>query len=376
MRILLFGNPNSFLLRSFAEGIIRENRNFQFDVLSSEKRLKSGPHPFARIIPLRFRFLLQKEESKSIYQLFLITMLSKGRKKPYDVIHIQSPRRISYYLLKVFTAVGKKFVVTYWGSDLLRATEEEKKKQLVVCEKADFLTFPSVKVQDAFLSEFRDRVLPKKLVIQRFGLSPLCKIHKLMAKQKKSEAKSEIGANPNDHVITLGYSAIRAQHHLDMLDGLAGLLEEKERIFLLLPFTYGNDDSGYIDEVRQKSMEYQFRHKFVTEAIGDLGVAKSRVASDIMIHAQPTDAFSGSMQEYLFAENVIINGNWLDYPELGAYNVFYYKFKDFGELSELIRRIIRYPIPEEIKRHNARVIWNLSNLKDCSRSWIQLYRRL
>ena len=41
-----------------------------------------------------------------------------------------------------------------------------------------------------------------------------------------------------------------------------------------------------------------------------------RQATDMFIHIQPTDASSASLQEYILCEKKIINGSWLQYPQL------------------------------------------------------------
>ena len=41
-----------------------------------------------------------------------------------------------------------------------------------------------------------------------------------------------------------------------------------------------------------------------------------RQATDLFVHIQPTDASSGTLYEYILCEKKILNGAWLQYPEI------------------------------------------------------------
>jgi len=51
-----------------------------------------------------------------------------------------------------------------------------------------------------------------------------------------------------------------------------------------------------------------------------------------------TDAFSASMQEYLYAGACVLKGAWLNYPQLGDMNITLNEFSQFDEIPALVEK--------------------------------------
>jgi hypothetical protein len=62
-----------------------------------------------------------------------------------------------------------------------------------------------------------------------------------------------------------------------------------------------------------------------------------RQATDIFVHVQPTDASSGTLYEYILCEKKIINGAWIQYPEIIFNGVKpYFEVDDLEHLGQTI----------------------------------------
>src|SRR6185437_11588757 len=82
--------------------------------------------------------------------------------------------------------------------------------------------------------------------------------------------------------------------------------------------------------------------------------------TDLMIQIPITDAFSGSLQEHLFAQNIVIAGSWLPYQSLKDKSIYYETIDSISglkhkilvvinNLDEIKNRIIKSNTPDKFK---------------------------
>ena len=102
-------------------------------------------------------------------------------------------------------------------------------------------------------------------------------------------------------------------------------------------------------------------------------VAELRIITDILINAQITDAFSGSVCEYLFAGAILINAKWLCYKELKKYNFQYWEFENFGEVHLLIEQAMEQRM--DVSK-NRELVWKLRSWEHCAPKWQKVYKRM
>ncbi len=76
------------------------------------------------------------------------------------------------------------------------------------------------------------------------------------------------------------------------------------------------------------------------ERLDERDKARLTLATDIFIHAQVMDAFSGTIQEHLYAGALVINPAWIHYDILKEQGVFYLEYADFGELRGILEKSV------------------------------------
>ena len=104
-------------------------------------------------------------------------------------------------------------------------------------------------------------------------------------------------------------------------------------------------------------------------------IALIRKATDIMIQVQTTDQFSGSMQEHLYAQNVVITGSWLPYKAMKNEGIYFEEIRNIAEITDLLPEIIRNCSTYESKTHqNTEIISNLSRWENNIQAWSKLYQ--
>jgi hypothetical protein len=97
------------------------------------------------------------------------------------------------------------------------------------------------------------------------------------------------------------------------------------------------------------------------------------MATDIVLNAQVSDGFSGSIQEHICAKNIVIVGDWLKYPLLDESGIFYLKSR-IGEFGNHLQRIVgdidKY---RQLTAGNDEKICRLSSWKSRLPLWLDIY---
>lgn len=294
----------------------------------------------------------------------------------YDVIHIHYFNPIYTFFAKDIRRKSKILCVSYWGSDFYRVSNKERDKQRKILDLADVITFTNDRMEKDFLNYHND-VYKDKIEICRFGLKSLEYINifenniEFMEKEEAFYKKYNI--EKDCIYITCGYNSIPAQQHEDIIKQISTLNKEyKRNIIFLFPMTYG--DMEYKNKIKQMLSSTDFKYVVFEDYMGHDEIAVLKKISDIMIHVQATDQFSGSMQEELYAGNIVVNGNWLRYDILKQMGGFFLEINNMNEINDKLIYSIEHL--EELKkkcRVNKKIIWELSSWDSNIEKWWSIY---
>jgi hypothetical protein len=121
--------------------------------------------------------------------------------------------------------------------------------------------------------------------------------------------------------------------------------------------------------IKNLKIEYKIYSNFMS--IED--VSKIRLAGDIFINIQTTDQFSMSFQEYLYAKNLVIAGDWLPYGCLTDENVFFLN-TNLDKLSDNIEKAItNLDSFQKYLINNPEIIYKFGSWEYNIDSWIKIY---
>ncbi len=300
-----------------------------------------------------------------------------GRLKGYNIINMQyvSPLSLLYFWKTAGTE--ERLILSYWGSDLMRMSlkGEKVEKFFLKYKKCAYVTFDNGDLEDLFERKFRS-VHPKGRVLM-LNLPVLDWIDKTKREDCKIIGGRDI---PEDKIVAaIGYNGRQEQQHIKVIRELWKLRKEvKKELLLFLQMTYGGTRE-YIEACekacRDGGLEYVLFQEF--QMYGE--TAQVRRRTDIFINAQTTDAFSGSFCEYMFADTMVLNAQWLHYRELNEHPFVYGEFKQFGEIPLLVDKEI-----EEIHEkgrdrkigENREIIWRLRSNENCRKQWRQVFDRI
>lgn len=273
----------------------------------------------------------------TVYNLYVaVKAISKA--KPFDVIHIHSMNSYvyTYFIIYGIRKYSKRIICTIYGSDILLKTDRELMKFKKIFDKIDSISMASNSLIDKFRGAYGSKY-DDKICKLPFGLSNLNYIDE----STQRDVRKNILHNQDRTVISIGHNNCIEQQHLKAIEAV-GLLPEdvREKIVIILQLTYGNGDKDYIAEVKSSANKLGCEIIVLEDYMNGAEIADMVNAVDIYINSQKSDALSGAMIEYLYANTIVLNPKWLDYNELKEKGCEFIQYGAFEEIPEIIASII------------------------------------
>lgn len=300
-----------------------------------------------------------------VFRMFFIKKLITENK--FDVVNIHVSRW--FYIAILPWLVKQKLVITIYGSDFYRASKFEKKMQSFFYKKADILTFTNPLTQKSFNDFYKK--FESKTYVCRFGLKTLSFIDKNKNVEKKT-IKKLMGFNVDKIIITCGYNSTKEQQHESIIKSILDLSKDViNKSQFIFPLTYGDDKNK--EKIKNILYKTDLDYKILEDFLFDEDNANLKLASDIMINVLKTDSFSGSMQEFIYANNIVITGSWLPYQVLDIVGVKYMKVDYIQELSNQLEMVVNSDFSLLDCSGNKEKIYHLSSWESNIVSWISIY---
>lgn len=265
-----------------------------------------------------------------------IKELSKTAK--YDVINIHFPHYYMAGTLRYFRKMSDAIVVSPWGSDILRVNGIRQKMLFGgVLKKCDVITATvEGNIGQTILS-----ILPNaksKFCPQVWGSETIDFINEHFSEYNTDSAKRHFDILGR-YVITCGYNAFRAQNHMKIIDSIVEIRNSlPQNLLLLFPVSYGSDNKEhYVRVLKERCKQENLDALFIEDYLSVQNVCILRMATDMFVHVQNTDASCASLQEYVLCNKKIVHGGWISYPMLEAFPpLCYHVTPDFSSLGKTI----------------------------------------
>ncbi len=314
------------------------------------------------------RFSVYKKIPKlhMLFRMFLIRKILTEHH--FDCINIHYSRWVYLFILPTLKKLN--YIITFYGSDFYRSSERIKNLQVPLYKHAKAVTFTNPLTKEAFVDYYH--AFGEKSHVCRFGLKTLDYIDKNRSRNK-DEIKKALGYAVDKTIVTCGYNATKGQQHLKMITALEQLAPEiLQKIQFIFPLTYGDTTNSL--HIKKRLKETGFNYLILETFLYQDDNAAVKLASDIMINILETDSFSGSMQEFLYADNLVITGNWLPYELFDAEGISYLKIDHIEALSKTLTVALQQLDTERPKlQKNREIIYKLSSWKNNITSWINTY---
>lgn len=252
----------------------------------------------------------------------------------FEVVNIHVARWYYVFILK--TLKQRQIAVSFYGSDLYRTSNLSKKLLYPLLKTAQTITFTNKKTQNSFLDYYKN--FQDKTRVCRFGLKTLDFIDKNRDKNKL-EIKKHLGYSEEKTIVTCGYNSTKAQQHERIIENIIKLPQNiLENIQFIFPMTYGDNTNK--EKIKNVLLKTNLDYIVLEDFLRGNDNAYIKLISDIMINILITDSFSGSMQEFLYAKNVVITGSWLPYDVFDNEGIIYEKIDFSGKLADKLEDIL------------------------------------
>lgn len=379
MKILIVGDANSVFIQKHIEEVLLPHgysislicdrksdiRFAEFYQMNSVELIETAAYfwTFIDKVP-KVRGIVHRLYSKIAMNAYIKQFGS------FDIVHIHGMWNYSwdFSLAKYANSV----ICSYWGSDLFRSPQTN--RHMIDClMRAKYITISTKEMKQKF-NEIFGLQFDEKIRSVKFGVTAFEAINALLCNTSKEDCKRSFGIAADKIVVSIGYNAKHQHQHLAVLAELAHLtFDQLSQITLVLQMTCGAASQSYLDSV-DAALRKLPCESIVFSTFMDINeVAKLRIATDIFIHAQTTDAFSASVQEYLYAGATLINPTWIKYGDLKDANIDYFEYHNFSELPSLLLHCISNSKEEFIIAEDRKKLYNLSSWKSVSSQWAELY---
>ncbi len=280
----------------------------------------------------------------------------------FDIVNIHFCQYYMYYYMRLLRKIGKKIVITPWGSDVLRLNSKIKQNLLgKVYRNADMIAAPS-NSQLGVKIVFGFGINENKMSPLLWGSETIDYINEHIDEVTREDAKLQLGLD-GKYLITCGYNAFSEQRHETIIDSISKISEYlPSNTVLLFPVTYGNNKKdAYVQLLKEKVDTLNLNAIFYENYLSVHDVFLQRRASDIFIHVQTTDAGNSTVMEYLICGNKVLHGVWMHYKWLDYEPNFYYPINNLDELSDSIITAYKSEkpvLPEEVVNEIKKRGWS------------------
>lgn len=295
----------------------------------------------------------------------------------FDYLHIHyvAPHyAIVIYLLR---ANYHKIILTFWGSDFYRSSLRSRICIIPALRVANQVTFitPNMRKQFVKKSIFH-RGLSKRIEVLDYGnmLFPYIDKAKESIKNDKLGSYSKFNLDSEKITITIGYIGRQQMQQKEAIDSILKNISNRiiEKVQIVVP-AYGMEEDR-LQYLQQALSSKGINHIIISRFLGSKEVALLRSLTDIFVHSQTTDAFSSSMQEFFYADAIIINGSWLQYNDVKEAGAYFLSFDNFETLPKLLTEVINnidvYKQKSTINKHIMQMMCSWDKWRQ---EWKNLY---
>lgn len=350
-----------FHVSEFIRNLKKTNPFLEISLLTSKPTLKEVPEDVIACTSeiLCFKYYSGKVKCRLFGELinrfyFLKTFYCLSRKR-YDIVNIHFARPRLVYVLHWIKKISDNIVISPWGSDVMRVEKEKKIKQLKrVYLIANYITIPKESALGQQVIE-KFCVNPQKMVNLEWGGELFDYIKDNPDNVTIEEAKERFGLR-GKYVITCGYNTQVAQRHHEIVNAIFSVKDIlPNNLILLFPFTYGRtlNSDIYTNSIKDKCIDLGLDFVAVEERLNLGDLLKLRMATDMFVHVQTTDAGSRCVMEYVACNKKVVHGSWIRYAYLDDYKPSCYfpvdKMENLGECIVDAYRSIVYALPVEVK---------------------------
>lgn len=369
MNIVIVCDANSFWIKEYIDRVFTKNEH-SIVLITYENRIFKDFYEKIGVDVISYNAI----GKRTIADVLAFDNFSKRVLKVIkkcDVIHIQSPEPMLLLRCAGIWKISKKRIITFWGSDLLRAIKRDIFIFYPFLKHADIITLMTDEMTKRFNLIYNESFKAEIKTLD-FGVPMYSSINECSLNMGRADCKRYWGIDEDKFVIPIGYNGNIEQQHLAMIQNLLLLPESKLRdITVIIHFGYGGKNEEYRNQVQDILEKSKINYVFINRFLNQRETAILRLCADAFLYGQTTDALAGSVLEYVYAGCILIKPSWLDYSVLDKLGVPYIEYNRFEEIPSIIvaLKMNENKDIEEIRKK----MWNYNSWDVLVPQWRKLY---
>lgn len=288
----------------------------------------------------------------------------------YHYIDSRFTRLVDFFIRRR----DERVLLTFWGSDLLKASNRVIQKFSRLFKLAYKIVVMSAEMKEV-LEKNTDGLFNDKTIVLDFGNSTIEMIKATDRPGVKEIIKRDYGIPTDRIIVHMGYNGSQAQQHIKLAKALETLdTSLKEQLFIVVPFGYGCLNEGYKRAVSDALNTVGIDYRIDTEYLNQEEVVLYRLTADVFLYGQETDAISSSVIEYLCAGAYVIKPKWLDYSLFITHGVKMEEYDTFEDLSFALGNVLMDDRVNSVNYDlNKEVVLQIKSWKNIKEKWLKLY---
>ncbi len=306
-RAVLVGSANSVFVTRTAEELI--HRGFDIVVLDPyANNAIAGAGRFAKAVRMLHRSL---RVARTVFRL--------ERDRVAVILWLSIDL---FWLAPLLKIRFERVVGVAFGSDILRRVPNRDAWLRFGLRRLDAIAATNDNVMQVILNGFPEFMHRDRRII-RFGLPVFDAIDRLRTQGvTPQKARTQLGYAPESTLISLGYSASKGQRQLELIDYFSQYVGTFSEVDFIVPVQYGSPEVIAAVKAachRINAILPEARFHPLTAFHDPENSALMRLATKVLINHSISDAFSGTVQEVIYAGNLVLAAEHLPYQRMPGF---------------------------------------------------------
>lgn len=291
--------------------------------------------------------------------------------KKYDLIDFHAFVEYDSALARYCQKKGISYDITLWGSDLMRASDSRIKQMKMGFDGSRYIK-SSENLHDVLVSKYGNCYDFKYWEVY-FGNNDYEEIDSLSKEDEMSIKQKLYGDINGKKIVICGYNGVKAQNHELIIQSFQHLRSKySSKVHLVFPMTYRTIPQ-YMKDIRELLMQTGYTFTILEDFLSSKEVAVIRRTADFVINIQTTDAFSSSLQDHLYCNEVLLIGEWLRYTLLEKHEVYYLKTSSTDLTSNIDDALSNLESYREKCRGNHEKMKAMTSWEFVIDNWVSAY---